>query len=46
MNMVYSDYYGAIPNDTATYFKLAKKFIDDKDAKQGKALSYYLAMRG
>ena len=45
MNMIYSDYYGAVPNDTSTYFKMAKKFLDDKDAKEGKALSYYLTMK-
>ena len=46
MNMVYSDYYGAINNDTSSYVRVAKKFIDDKDAPQGKALTYFLAMRG
>lgn len=45
MNMIYSDYYGAVSNDTNAYGKLAKKFIMDKDAKQGKAFHYYLAMR-
>ena len=44
MNMIYSDYYGAVPNDTSNYVKLAIKFLDDKDAKEGKALCYYLAM--
>lgn len=46
MNMVYSDYYGAVSNDTSAYVRLAKKFIMDKDAKNGKALTHYLAMRG
>ena len=45
MNMVYSDYYGAVPNEIGYYVKLAKKFITDKDGKEGKALCYYLAMR-
>ncbi len=45
MNMIYSDYYGAIPNETSSYVKLAKKFLEDKDAKSGKALAYYLAMK-
>ena len=45
MNMMYSDYYGAIPDDAANYGKLAKKFLMDKDAKEGKALCYYLAMK-
>lgn len=44
MNMVYSDYYGAIPNELNYYFKIAKKFLMDKDACDGKALKYYLAM--
>ena len=44
MNMIYSDYYGAIPNETSYYVKLAEKFIKDKDAPEGKALKYYLAM--
>lgn len=45
MNMIYSDYYGAVPNETSSYVKLSKKFLEDKDAKQGKALAYYLAMK-
>ena len=44
MNMIYSDYYGVFPNDTSYYVKLAEKFIKDKDAPEGKALKYYLAM--
>lgn len=42
MNMMYSDYYGAIPNENESYFKLAKKFLDDKDAPKGKAFRYYI----
>lgn len=45
MNMVYSDYYGAVSNETSSYVKLAKKFLMDKDAKKGKAFCYYLAMK-
>lgn len=45
MNMVYSDYYGALNNSTESYAKVAKKFLMDKDAKEGKALHYYLAMK-
>lgn len=45
MNMKYSDYYGAVPNDLSSYVKLARKFLMDKDAKEGKALKYYLAMK-
>ena len=44
MNMIYSDYYGAIPNELTSYVKVAKKFLQDKDAPEGKALKYYKAM--
>ena len=44
MNMMYSDYYGSVNNDTNTYAKMAIKFLNDKDAPSGKALKYYLAM--
>lgn len=45
MNMIYSDYYGAVSNEISIYASLAKKFLTDKDAKEGKALCYYLAMK-
>lgn len=45
MNMIYSDYYGVLQDDVNTYYKMAKKFLDDKDAPDGKALIYYLAMK-
>ena len=45
MNMIYSDYYGAVSNDTVNYYKLAGKFLEDKDAPRGKALTYYLTMK-
>lgn len=45
MNMIYSDYYGVVQDDVNTYYKLSKKFLDDKDAPDGKALIYYLAMK-
>ena len=41
MNMMYSDHYN-IRFDTSTYIELAKDFIKDKDAKDGKILNYYL----
>ena len=44
MNMIYSDYYGSVPNDVNTYAKMAKKFLCDKDAEDGKALKYYLSV--
>lgn len=45
MNMIYSDYYGAISNDTSAYVKLSRKFLEDKDAPEGKALKYYLTFK-
>ena len=45
MNMVYSDYYGAVSNDLNSYIRLAVKFLEDKDAKEGKAYCYYMAMK-
>lgn len=45
MNMVYSDYYGSIPDTAESYFKVAKAFLMDKDAPEGKAYRYYKAMR-
>lgn len=45
MNMIYSDYYGAVPNETSSYIKLSKKFLEDKDAKEGKALKYFLSFK-
>lgn len=41
MNMIYSDYYGAIPNDVSYYAKMSKKFLEDKDGHKGKAYHYY-----
>jgi hypothetical protein len=41
MNLVYSDYFGAVPNDVQNYVKLAKAFLNDKDAPMGKAFMYY-----
>lgn len=45
LNMVYSDYYGHVTNDVSTYVNIAKAFIEDKDAGEGKAYRYYKAMR-
>lgn len=46
MNMMYSDYYGHLnSNDSSAYIKLAKAFLYDKDAPEGKAFRYYLAMK-
>ena len=44
MNIMYSDYYGSVPDNVDTYFKMAKAFLEDKDAPEGKAFRYYKAM--
>lgn len=44
LNMVYSDYFGVVPDTVESYFKLAKAFIEDKDAPEGKAFLYFKAM--
>lgn len=44
-NVMYSDYFGAVPNNVESYFKLANAFLEDKDAPEGKAYLYYKAMR-
>lgn len=41
MNMMFSDFYGAVSDDITTYFNLAMRFLEDKDAKDGKSLKYY-----
>ena len=46
MNMLYSDFYKVIGNNTSTYIEMSKYFLEDKDAPVGKALKYYLAMKG
>lgn len=45
MNMIYSDYYGAIPNELSYYVNLSKKFIMDKDSCEDKPYKYYLSMK-
>ena len=45
MNMLYSDFYKLFGNDTDMYAKIAKYFLEDKDAPEGKALKYHLAMK-
>jgi hypothetical protein len=44
LNMIYSDYFGVIGSDVATTVKMAKAFLMDKDAPEGKAFKYYTAM--
>lgn len=43
LNMMYSDYYKSGRTDE-TYIGLAKDFLDDTDAPEGKAKRYYKAM--
>jgi hypothetical protein len=45
MNMIYSDFYGAMSDDVSSYVKMARKFLEDKDAPKGKAYHYYMAMK-
>lgn len=44
MNMLYSDFYQLLGNDAMNYYKMAKYFLEDKDAPKGKAYRYYIAM--
>lgn len=44
MNMIYSDYYGAIPNEIGSYVKIAMKFLNDKDYNDCKAFNYYYSL--
>lgn len=43
MNMLYSDFSGVVGNDVNTYFKIAKAYIDDPDASEGKAFCLWKA---
>ena len=45
LNMIYSDYYGSVPNDNVVYANMAIKFLEDKDAPDCKAFKYYMAMK-
>lgn len=45
MNMVRSDYYGSVPDETSSYVALARRFLEDRDAPPGKAFRYYMCMR-
>jgi len=44
LNMIYSDYVAVIGNTPSTYISLAKAWINDKDAEEGKAYRYYMAI--
>lgn len=41
LNMMYSDYYGAVSNDVNTYTRMAVAFLEDKDAEDDKLYRYY-----
>lgn len=43
MNMMYSDYSKIIGNDVATYIKMAKAYMCDPDAPDGKAFIMWIA---
>ena len=45
LNMLYSDYYSILGTSANNYANMAKKFLMDKDAPEGKALRYYMAMK-
>ena len=45
MNMIYSDYYGAVRDDIDTYYEMSIKFLNDKDFGKGKAFKYYLLVK-
>lgn len=44
LNMIYSDYYNVVGTSTNMYIQLAKAWIMDKDAVEGKAFKYFMAM--
>ena len=45
INMMYSDYCEVLGDSITPHSKMANKFLNDKDAPDGKALRYYLCMR-
>lgn len=45
MNMIYSDYVSILGSNVSSYAKMAEKFLMDKDAPDGKALRYAMAMK-
>lgn len=45
MNMIYSDYCNVLGDNLVSYIKLSHKFLDDKDAPEGKALRYSMCMK-
>lgn len=45
LNMLYSDYYNILGNNTDNYAKMALAWLRDKDAPEGKAKKYCYAMK-
>ena len=45
MNMLYSDYCEVLGDNVSSYVKMADKFLNDKDAPEGKALRYCMCMK-
>lgn len=45
MNMIYSDYCEVLGDNVMSYVKMANKFLNDKDAPEGKALRYAMCMK-
>ena len=45
MNMLYSDYCKVLGDSYNSYAKMTDKFLNDKDAPEGKALRYYMSMK-
>ncbi len=43
LNMIYSDFSNAVPNETSTFVKMAKAYMCDPDAPNGKVLDLWLA---
>ena len=45
MNMMYSDYCEVLGDNVSSYVRMAQKFLNDKDAPEGKALRYAMCMK-
>lgn len=45
MNMIYSDYCMVLGDNVASYIKMSEKFLNDKDAPEGKAMKYAMCMK-
>lgn len=45
MNMIYSDFFKVVGDNLSMYIMLAKGWIMDADAPEGKAFKYWMAMK-